>query len=122
MPLTKQNLRSLCSPAQGFQNAHEAHPGSEVHALLAAYAAGTLPLADLVRDFRARRWPPVPPVCPPVLQPAGPAIYDPNPTYPGRSMTSSSPTTSGSSPTATTRPLPPRPPVRDPSDDDRARP
>lgn len=40
-------------------------------------------LEDLVWKFRARPWPPVPPVCPPGLEAAAPAIDDPEPYVPG---------------------------------------
>ena len=58
-------------------------PGSEITTLLAAYVCGQRSLEDLVWEFRARRWPPVPPVCPPGLEAAAPAIDDPEPYVPG---------------------------------------
>ena len=58
-------------------------PGNEITTLLAAYICGQRSLEDLVREFRARRWPPVPPVCPPGLEAATAAIDDPEPYVPG---------------------------------------
>ena len=47
-----------------------AFPGSAVIAMLASYREGVLSLDDLSLEFRARRWPRVPDVCPPELEPA----------------------------------------------------
>jgi hypothetical protein len=54
-------------------------PGSTVTAMLASYRDGTLSLDDLSLEFRARRWPRVPDVCPPELERARAAIDDPEP-------------------------------------------
>jgi hypothetical protein len=51
--------------------------------MLTSYLAGKLSLEDLCLEFRARRWPPVPPVCPAGLEMAAPAIDDPEPYVPG---------------------------------------
>ena len=58
-------------------------PGSAVITMLAAYRDGGLSLDDLSLEFRARRWPQVPDVCPPELEPAREAIDDPAPYVPG---------------------------------------
>ena len=58
-------------------------PGSAVITMLAAYRDGRLSLDDLSLEFRARRWPQVPDVCPPELEPAREAIDDPAPYVPG---------------------------------------
>lgn len=58
-------------------------PGSAVITLLASYRDGLLSLDDLSLEFRARRWPQVPGVCPPELEAAGAAIDDPEPYLPG---------------------------------------
>ena len=58
-------------------------PGSAVTAMLAAYRDGRLSLDDLSLEFRARRWPQVPDVCPPELEQARDAIDDPEPYVPG---------------------------------------
>ncbi len=58
-------------------------PGSSVTAMLASYRAGRITLDDLSLEFRARRWPEVPDVCPPELEPARAAIDDPEPYVPG---------------------------------------
>jgi hypothetical protein len=47
------------------------------------YVAGNLTLEDVVRWFRARRWPDVPSACPPGLERAASAIDDPEPYVPG---------------------------------------
>src|SRR5204862_6857863 len=60
-----------------------AFPGSAVIAMLASYREGLLSLYDLSLEFRARRWPRVPDVCPPELEPAREAIDDPEPYVPG---------------------------------------
>jgi len=60
-----------------------AFPGSAVIAMLASYREGQLSLDDLSLEFRARRWPRVPDVCPPELEPAREAIDDPEPYVPG---------------------------------------
>jgi Zeta toxin len=57
--------------------------GSAVTAMLAAYRAGQRTLEDLGLEFRARRWPAVPAVCPPDMAQAGAAIDDPEPYVPG---------------------------------------
>ena len=58
-------------------------PGSAVIAMLAAYRDGLMSLDDLSLEFRARRWPQVPDVCPPELEQARDAIDDPEPYVPG---------------------------------------
>jgi hypothetical protein len=58
-------------------------PGSAVIAMLVAYRDGRLSLDDLSLEFRARRWPQVPDVCPPELEQARDAIDDPEPYVPG---------------------------------------
>ena len=58
-------------------------PGSAVIAMLVSYRDGRLSLDDLSLEFRARRWPRVPDVCPPELEPAKDAIDDPEPYVPG---------------------------------------
>ena len=58
-------------------------PGSAVIAMLVSYREGRLSLDDLSLEFRARRWPQVPDVCPPELEPARAAIDDPEPYVPG---------------------------------------
>jgi hypothetical protein len=58
-------------------------PGSVVTAMLASYRDGRLSLDDLSLEFRARRWPRVPDVCPPELEQARAAIDDPEPYVPG---------------------------------------
>ena len=60
-----------------------AFPGSSVIAMLLSYREGRLSLDDLSLEFRARRWPRVPDVCPPELEPAREAIDDPEPYVPG---------------------------------------
>ena len=58
-------------------------PGSAVTAMLISYRDGRLSLDDLSLEFRARRWPQVPDVCPPELERAREAIDDPEPYVPG---------------------------------------
>ena len=58
-------------------------PGSAVTAMLVSYRDGRLSLDDLSLEFRARRWPQVPDVCPPELEQARDAIDDPEPYVPG---------------------------------------
>jgi hypothetical protein len=58
-------------------------PGSAVTAMLTSYRDGRLSLDDLSLEFRARRWPRIPDVCPPELEPAREAIDDPEPYVPG---------------------------------------
>ena len=60
-----------------------AFPGSAVIGMLLAYREGRLSLDDLSLEFRARRWPMVPDVCPPELESAREAIDDPEPYVPG---------------------------------------
>jgi hypothetical protein len=60
-----------------------AFPGSSVMAMLLSYREGRLSLDDLSLEFRARRWPRVPDVCPPELEAAREAIDDPEPYVPG---------------------------------------
>ena len=58
-------------------------PGSAVTAMLTSYREGRLSLDDLTLEFRVRRWPQVPDVCPPELDQARAAIDDPEPYVPG---------------------------------------
>jgi hypothetical protein len=58
-------------------------PGSAVTAMLTSYREGRLSLDDLSLEFRARRWPRIPDVCPPELEAAREAIDDPEPYVPG---------------------------------------
>jgi hypothetical protein len=58
-------------------------PGSAVITMLTSYRAGRISLDDLSLEFRARRWPRIPDVCPPELEPARAAIDDPEPYVPG---------------------------------------
>ncbi len=58
-------------------------PGSAVTAMLVSYRDGLLSLDDLTLEFRVRRWPAVPDVCPPELDQARAAIDDPEPYVPG---------------------------------------
>ncbi len=58
-------------------------PGSAVTAMLVSYRDGLLTLDDLTLEFRVRRWPVVPDVCPPELDQARAAIDDPQPYVPG---------------------------------------
>jgi hypothetical protein len=58
-------------------------PGSAVTSMLTAYREGRSSLDDLSLEFRARRWPRIPDVCPPELEPAREAIDDPEPYVPG---------------------------------------
>ncbi len=58
-------------------------PGSAVTSMLTAYREGRFSLDDLSLEFRARRWPRIPDVCPPELEPAREAIDDPEPYVPG---------------------------------------
>jgi hypothetical protein len=54
-----------------------------VTAMLTAYRDGQRSLDDLSLEFRARRWPRIPGVCPPELEAAREAIDDPEPYVPG---------------------------------------
>jgi hypothetical protein len=58
-------------------------PGGAVGAMIDAYRRGQLGLEGLGLEFRARRWPAVPPVCPPALETAAPAVDDLEPYVPG---------------------------------------
>ena len=58
-------------------------PGSAVTAMIVSYRDGRLSLDDLSLEFRARRWPQVPDVCPPELEQTRDAIDDPEPYVPG---------------------------------------
>jgi hypothetical protein len=58
-------------------------PGSAVTGMLVSYRDGRISLDDLSLEFRARRWPQVPDVCPPELEQARDAIDDPEPYVPG---------------------------------------
>jgi hypothetical protein len=51
--------------------------------MIGAYKRGQLGLEGLGLEFRARRWPEVPPACPPGLEQAGAAIDDLEPYVPG---------------------------------------
>jgi len=58
-------------------------PGSAVITMLTSYRERRISLDDLSLEFRARRWPRIPDVCPPELEPAREAIDDPEPYVPG---------------------------------------
>jgi Zeta toxin len=58
-------------------------PGGAVAAMIDAYRRGQLSLDGLGLEFRARRWPAVPSVCPPALEPAAAAVDDLEPYVPG---------------------------------------
>jgi Zeta toxin len=58
-------------------------PGGAVAAMIAAFQRGQLSLDGLGLEFRVRRWPPVPSVCPPGLEPARAALDDLEPYAPG---------------------------------------
>jgi hypothetical protein len=58
-------------------------PGSAVITMLTSYREGRISLDDLSLEFRVRRWPRIPDVCPPELEPAREAIDDPEPYVPG---------------------------------------
>jgi hypothetical protein len=58
-------------------------PGSAVITMLTSYREGRISLDDLSLEFRARRWPRIPDVCPPELESAREAIDDPEPYVPG---------------------------------------
>jgi hypothetical protein len=58
-------------------------PSSAVITMLTSYREGRISLDDLSLEFRARRWPRIPDVCPPELEPAREAIDDPEPYVPG---------------------------------------
>jgi hypothetical protein len=58
-------------------------PGSAVTSMLTSYRDGRISLDDLSLEFRARRWPRIPDVCPPELEAAREAIDDPEPYVPG---------------------------------------
>jgi hypothetical protein len=60
-----------------------AFPGSAVITMLTSYRDGRISLDDLSLEFRARRWPRIPDVCPPELEAAREAIDDPEPYVPG---------------------------------------
>ena len=60
-----------------------AFPGGAVTTMLTSYRDGRYTLDDLSLEFRARRWPRVPDVCPPELEQARAAIDDPEPYVPG---------------------------------------
>jgi hypothetical protein len=60
-----------------------AFPGGAVTSMLTSFRDGTSTLDDLSLEFRARRWPQVPDVCPPELEQARTAIDDPEPYVPG---------------------------------------
>ena len=51
--------------------------------MLTSYRDGRISFDDLSLEFRARRWPRIPDVCPPELEPAREAIDDPEPYVPG---------------------------------------
>ncbi len=51
-------------------------PTGSVAAMIGSYRRGQLGLEGLGLEFRVRRWPAVPPVCPPGLESAAPAVDD----------------------------------------------
>jgi hypothetical protein len=69
--------------ATAGQTRHGGLPGGAVAAMIDAYRRGQLSLDGLGLEFRVRRWPQVPPVCPPGLEPACAAVDDPEPYVPG---------------------------------------
>jgi Zeta toxin len=58
-------------------------PGGEVFSMIRAYQDGELPLSDLSQQLRNWNWQTVPPVCPPGLEKAEPAVDDLEPWIPG---------------------------------------
>jgi hypothetical protein len=67
--------RSNWAPASG--GAWDAwFPGGEVTGMIDAWRAGRMTREDLVWQFRARNWPPVPSACPPDMTEARAAIDD----------------------------------------------
>jgi hypothetical protein len=58
-------------------------PVGAVSAMIDTYREGQLGLDGLGLEFRARRWPQVPAVCPPALEPAAAAVDDLEPYVPG---------------------------------------
>jgi hypothetical protein len=60
-----------------------AFPAGAVTAMITSFRDGKSTLDDLSLEFRARRWPQVPDVCPPELAQARVAIDDPEPYVPG---------------------------------------
>jgi hypothetical protein len=58
-------------------------PGGAVASMIDAFRRGQLSLDGLGLEFRARRWPAVPSVCPPALEPASAAVDDLEPYVPG---------------------------------------
>jgi hypothetical protein len=60
-----------------------AFPAGAVTAMITSFRDGKSTLDDLSLEFRARRWPQVPDVCPPELEQARVAIDDPEPYVPG---------------------------------------
>ncbi|MDQ2815915.1 MAG: hypothetical protein M3Z75_29745 [Actinomycetota bacterium] len=60
-----------------------AFPAGAVTAMITSFRDGKSTLDDLSLEFRARRWPQVPDVCPPELEQARSAIDDPEPYVPG---------------------------------------
>ena len=73
----------VSSGADGDNGRRVPAVSGEVTGLISSYLAGELTLGMLSRDFRNRRWPAVPPVCPPGWEEAAPAIDDPEPYVPG---------------------------------------
>jgi len=69
--------------ATAGQTRHGGLPGGAVAAMIDAYRRGQLSLDGLGLEFRVRRWPAVPPVCPPGLEAAAAAMDDPEPYVPG---------------------------------------
>jgi hypothetical protein len=69
--------------ATAGQTRHGGLPGGAVASMIDAYRRGQLSLDGLGLEFRVRRWPQVPPVCPPGLEAACAAIDDPEPYVPG---------------------------------------
>ena len=58
-------------------------PGGAASPMIDAYRRGQLSLDGLSLEFRARRWPAVPAVCPPALESASAAVDDLEPYVPG---------------------------------------
>ena len=83
----RASIRRVCGAEPASVTAGGARggglPGGAVAAMIAAYRRGQLGLDGLGLEFRARRWPDVPPACPAGLEQASPAIDDLEPYVPG---------------------------------------
>ncbi len=83
----RDSIRWVSGAAPASVTARQARrgglPGGAVAAAIDAYRDGRLSLDGLGLEFRARRWPVVPPVCLPALDSAAPAVDDLEPYVPG---------------------------------------